>query len=56
MDPIERLKELWYTYSTGGFDNYEQRRVRYYTCRQFAIDCNLVTEQEIENMEYDKTL
>lgn len=60
MKPIQRLKEqykIFKQYTPSSRDR-KDRELSYLAMRLFCLDCELVTFQEVEQMEYevDKSL
>jgi len=52
MKPIELLKETYKKYlNTEGEPQSWENFVRYSSTKKFAIDCNLTTVEELNNLE-----
>lgn len=54
MKPIDKLKELYYSYVNCDTYSHDRAKTRYYCAREFALDCGLVTFNEVELMEYEQ--
>lgn len=54
MKPIDKLKELYYSYVNSDRYNYDKAKARYFCAREFALDCDLVEFNEIELIEYEE--
>lgn len=55
MKPIQRLKQLYRRFKYSIADKEEKRNQsrEYHMCRAFCLDCDLLTFQEVEQMEYE---
>lgn len=54
MKPIQRLKQLYKQQIKSEFTpKYKKQKAIYLTSREFCLSCELVTFQEVEQMEYE---
>jgi len=53
MKPLDRLREQYKETFTGSMDDKLLRKRQYYSVRLFCLDCELVTFNDIEVMEYE---
>ena len=54
MKPIQRLEQLYKQQIKSEFTpKYKKQRAIYLTSREFCLSCELVTFQEVEQMEYE---